>query len=99
MANGDVDLDDDSLPLAEEELEAMALRATVALSSPPGTPDPRPRRDTLEEAYDSVLRLVREVRRLRRRDARTREALRTAAATGEPDRLRSAIEDVLDDTV
>ena len=91
--------DDDSLPLADDELEAMALRATVALSSPPGAPDPRPRRDTLEEAYDSILRLVREVRRLRRGAARTRDALRAAVATGDPDEMRSAIEDVLDDSV
>jgi hypothetical protein len=101
MANGAVDPDDDdALPLDEEELQAMALRATVALSSPPGaTPDPRPRRDTLEEAYDSILRLVREVRRLRRRQERSRDALRAALAAGEPDAMRSAIEDVLDDTL
>ena len=91
--------DHDALPLADDELEAIALKVTVALSSPPGVPDPRPRRDSLEEAYDSVLRLLREVRRLRRRDARTRDALRAAAATGESDRMRSAIEDVLDDTL
>jgi hypothetical protein len=102
MANGRVDPDDDdALPLDEEELQAIALRVTVALSSPPGSgaPDPRPRKDTLEEAYDSVLRLLREVRRLRRRDERSRDALRAALSAGEPDAMRSAIEDVLDDTV
>ena len=74
---------------------------TVALANPPGSvaPDPRPRRDTLEEAYDSVLRLVREVRRLRRREDRGKEALRAALAAGEPAAMKSAIEDVLDDTV
>jgi hypothetical protein len=93
--------DDDALPLAEDELEAMALRATVARSSPARStaPDPRPRRDTLEEAYDSILRLVREVRRLRRRHDRGRDALRAALAAGDPDAMRSAIEDVLDDTL
>ena len=101
MAAGRLDADDDdALPLAEHELEAMALRATVALSSPPGStgPDPRPRRDTLEEAYDSILRLVREVRRLRRRHERSRDALRAALAAGDAEAMRSAIEDVLDDT-
>jgi hypothetical protein len=93
--------DDDALPLGEDELQAIALRAAVVLDTPPGavTPDPRPRRDALVEAYDSVRRLVRETRRLRRRETRARDALRAAAATGDPAAMRAVIEDVLDDTV
>jgi len=93
--------DDDALPLGDDELEAMVLRATVALANPPGSvpPDPRPRRDALAEAYDSVIRLVHEVRRMRRREARTKDALRAALASGDPERTRTAIEDVLDETV
>jgi hypothetical protein len=93
--------DDDALPLDEDELQAMTVRATVALANPPGSvpPDPRPRRDALEEAYDSVLRLVREVRRLRRRADRAKDALRASLATGEAASMKSAIEDVLDDTL
>jgi hypothetical protein len=74
---------------------------TVALANPPGSvaPDPRPRRDALEEAYDSVLRLLREVRRLRRREDRVKEALRVALAAGDAAAMKSAIEDVLDDSV
>jgi hypothetical protein len=102
MAAARVDPDDaDALPLGEDELEAIALRVTVALANPPGSvaPDPRPRRDALEEAYDSVLRLLREVRRLRRREDRGKEALRTAMASGDAAAMKSAIEDVLDDTL
>jgi hypothetical protein len=93
--------DDDALPLSENELEAIALRATVALENPPGSvaPDPRPRRDALEEAYDSVLRVLREVRRLRRAQERGKEALRAALAAGDASAIKSAIEDVLDDSV
>jgi hypothetical protein len=92
---------DDVLPLDAAELESIEVRAQVALANPPGTvaPDPRPRRDALEEAYDSVLRLVREVRRLRRRDERAREALRTALASGDADAVRRVAGDVLDDSV
>jgi len=93
--------DDDALPLSEDELQAMVLRATVALANPPGSlaPEPRPRRDVVEEAYDAVLRLVREVRRLRRREDRAKDALRTSLAVGDADSMKSAIEDVLDDSV
>jgi hypothetical protein len=102
MAAARVDPDDaDALPLGEDELEAIALRVTVALANPPGSvaPDPRPRRDALEEAYDSVLRLVREVRRLRRREGLGRDALRAAMASGDTAAMKSAIEDVLDDSL
>ena len=102
MASGRPGADeDDALPLGDDELEAMALRATVALGNPPGSvpPDPRPRRDALAEAYDCVLRLVREVRGLRRREARAKDSLRAALASGDPGRTRAAIEDVLDETV
>ena len=93
--------DDDALPLSEDELQAMVLRATVALANPPGSlaPEPRPRRDVVEEAYDAVLRLVREVRRLRRREDRAKDALRTSLAVGDAGSMKSAIEDVLDDSV
>jgi hypothetical protein len=93
--------DDDALPLSEDELQAMVLRATVALASPPGSiaPEPRPRRDVVEEAYEAVLRLVREVRRLRRREDRAKDALRTSLAVGDAGSMKSAIEDVLDDSV
>jgi hypothetical protein len=93
--------DDDALPLSEDELEAIAVRATVALANPAGSvaPDPRPRRDALEEAYDTVLRLVREVRRLRRREDRGKDALRASLAVGDAATMKSAIEDVLDDAV
>jgi hypothetical protein len=93
--------EDDALPLSEDELQAMVLRATVALANPPGSlaPEPRPRRDVVEEAYDAVLRLVREVRRLRRREDRAKDALRTSLAVGDADSMKSAIEDVLDDSV
>jgi hypothetical protein len=101
MAGDPVASDDDVLPLSEDELEAMALRATVALANPPGSvaPEPRPRRDVVEEAYDAVLRLVREVRRARRREDRAKDALRTSLAVGDADSMKSAIEDVLDDSV
>jgi len=93
--------DDDALPLSEDELQAIVLRATVALANPPGSvaPEPRPRRDVVEEAYDGVLRLVREVRRLRRREDRAKDALRHALSVGDADSMKSAIEDVLDDGV
>jgi len=93
--------DDDVLPLSEDELQGMVLRATVALANPPGSvaPEPRPRRDVVEEAYDAVLRLVREVRRLRRREDRAKDALRTSLAVGDAGSMKSAIEDVLDDSV
>jgi hypothetical protein len=93
--------DDDALPLSEDELQALVMRATVALANPPGSiaPEPRPRRDLVEEAYDGVLRLVREVRRLRRRQDRARDALRHSLAVGDADSMKSAIEDVLDDSV
>ena len=93
--------DDDALPLSEDELQSMVLRATVALANPPGSvaPEPRPRRDVVEEAYDGVLQLVREVRRLRRREDRAKDALRNALAVGDADSMKSAIEDVLDDGV
>jgi tellurite resistance protein len=102
MAAGPASSDDeDALPLSEDELQAMVLRATVALANPPGSvaPEPRPRRDVVEEAYDAVLRLVREVRRLRRREDRAKDALRTSLAVGDADSMKSAIEDVLDDSV
>jgi tellurite resistance protein len=101
MAADPVASDDDVLPLSEDELQAMVLRATVALANPPGSvaPEPRPRRDVVEEAYDAVLRLVREVRRLRRREDRAKDALRTSLAVGDADSMKSAIEDVLDDSV
>jgi hypothetical protein len=72
MAADPVSDEEDALPLSEDELQAFVLRATVALANPPGSavPEPRPRRDVVEEAYDAVLRLVREVRRLRRREDR-----------------------------
>jgi len=93
--------DDDALPLSEDDLQAMVLRATVALANPPGSiaPEPRPRRDVVEEAYEAVLRLVREVRRLRRREDRAKDALRTSLAVGDAGSMKSAIEDVLDDSV
>jgi hypothetical protein len=102
MVSGSVSPDDDdALPLSEDELQALVMRATVALANPPGSiaPEPRPRRDLVEEAYDGVLRLVREVRRLRRRQDRARDALRHSLAVGDADSMRSAIEDVLDDSV
>ena len=37
-----------------------------------------------------------EVRRHRRREAVTRESLRSALATGDTDSLRAAVEDILD---
>lgn len=100
-AGSDVPEDDDALPLSEDELQAMAVHATVALANPPGSvaPEPRPRRDVVEEAYDAVLRLVREVRRLRRREDRAKDALRASLAVGDADSMKSAIEDVLDDSV
>jgi len=93
--------DDDALPLTDDELQALAVRATVARDTPPGSlpPDPRPRRDALEEAYDAVLRLVREVRRLRRRGHRAKGALRSALAEGDPAVMKRAIEDVLDEAL
>ena len=93
--------DEDALPLGEDELQVLAVRATVALATPPGSvpPDPRPRRDALEEAYEAVLRLLREVRRLRRRDERSRTALRASVSTGDPAAMRSAIEDLLDEAL
>jgi hypothetical protein len=101
MAADPVPSDDDALPLSEDELQAMVLRATVALANPPGSiaPEPRPRRDVVEEAYEAVLRLVREVRRLRRREDRAKDALRTSLAVGDAGSMKSAIEDVLDDSV
>jgi hypothetical protein len=47
MAGDAVAPDEDALPLSEDELQAMALRATLALAKPPGrvAPEPRPRRD------------------------------------------------------
>jgi len=100
MAGDAVAPDEDALPLSEDELQAMVLRATVALANPPGSvaPEPRPRRDVVEEAYDMVLRLVREVRRLRRREDRAKDALRTSLAVGDAGSMKSAIEDVLDDS-
>jgi hypothetical protein len=101
MAGDAVAPEEDALPLSEDELQAMVLRATVALANPPGSvaPEPRPRRDVVEEAYDTVLRLVREVRRLRRREDRAKDALRNSLAVGDADSMKSAIEDVLDDSV
>jgi hypothetical protein len=101
MAGDAVASDEDALPLSEDELQAMVLRATVALANPPGSvaPEPRPRRDVVAEAYDTVLRLVREVRRLRRREDRAKDALRNSLAVGDADSMKSAIEDVLDDSV
>lgn len=102
MAGDPLPSDDaDALPLSEDELQAMVLRATVALANPPGSvaPEPRPRRDVVEEAYDAVLRLVREVRRLRRREDRAKDALRTSLAVGDAGSMKTAIEDVLDDSV
>jgi hypothetical protein len=102
MAADRIDPDDaGALPLSENELDAIALRVTVALANPPGSvaPDPRPRRDALEEAYDSVLRLLREVRRLRRRHDGSRDRLRAALAVGDAASMKSAIEDVLDDSL
>jgi hypothetical protein len=101
MAGDAVAPDEDALPLSEDELQAMVLRATVALANPPGSvaPEPRPRRDVVEEAYDTVLRLVREVRRLRRREDRAKDALRNSLGVGDADSMKSAIEDVLDDSV
>ena len=101
MAGDAVAPDEDALPLSEDELQAMVLRATVALANPPGSvaPEPRPRRDVVEEAYDTVLRLVREVRRLRHREDRAKDALRNSLAVGDADSMKSVIEDVLDDSV
>jgi len=98
---GDAVADEDALPLRDDELQAMVLRATVALANPPGSvaPEPRPRRDVVEEAYDTVLRLVREVRRLRRREDRAKDALRNSLAVGDADSMKSVIEDVFDDSV
>ena len=92
--------DEDAAPLSEAELEALAVRAWVAQENPPGSapPDPRPRRDALEEAYGDVIALVREVRRLRRRQERARAALRASLLEG-PEAMKDAIEDVLDDAV
>jgi hypothetical protein len=91
--------DDDAVPLSDDELYALSVRFSVARDTPPGSlpPDPRPRRDALEEAYDAVLRLVREVRRQRRRNDRTKAALRAALAGGDPAAMKRAIEDVLDE--
>jgi hypothetical protein len=93
--------DDTALPLSDDELQALAVQATVARGSPPGSlpPDPRPRRDALEEAYDAVLRLVREVRRLRGRGERAKGALRAALGEGDPAAMKRAIEDVLDEAL
>ncbi|HUG52955.1 MAG TPA: hypothetical protein VMR21_05120 [Vicinamibacteria bacterium] len=101
MAGGPAAPDDDAVPLSDAELEALAVRTTVALATPPGSlpPDPRPRRDSLAEAYEDVLRLLREVRRLRGREERTKDALRASLSAGQPQAIKSAIEDVLDDTV
>ena len=46
-----------------------------------------------------MLRLVREVRRLRRREDRAKDALRNALAVGDAGSMKSAIEDVLDDSI
>ena len=93
--------DEAGLPLGDDELQKLALQATVALATPPGSvpPDPRPRRDALEEAYDSVLRLVREVRRLRRREERWKGALRASLAGGAAGAMKSVIEDLLDEAL
>jgi hypothetical protein len=90
---------DTALPLSDDELYALSVRFAVAREAPPGSrpPEPRPRRDALEEAYDAVLRLVREVRRQRRRNDRAKGALRAALADGEPAAMRRAIETVLDE--
>jgi hypothetical protein len=100
-AGPDVPEEDDALPLSDDELYALSVRAAVARDTPPGSlpPDPRPRRDALEEAYDAVLRLVREVRRQRRRSDRTKGALRAALAEGDPASMKRAIEDVLDEAL
>ena len=91
--------DDAALPLSDDELYALSVRFSVARDTPPGSlpPDPRPRRDALEEAYDAVLRLVREVRRQRRRHDRTKIALRAALAEGDAAAMKRVIEDVLDE--
>jgi hypothetical protein len=93
--------DADAVPLSDAELEALAVRATVGQETPPGStpPDPRPRRDVVAEANDAVLRLVGEVRRLRRREKRAKDALRAALSAGDRAAVQSAIEDVLDDAL
>jgi hypothetical protein len=97
---GKVD-EEDTLPLTDDELESLSVRAAVALEMPPGTvaPEPRPRKDVVEEAYGEVLRLVKEVRRLRRRDARWRDALRAALSANDPEAVRRTVNDVLDDSL
>jgi hypothetical protein len=92
--------DDDLVPLTDAELESLAVRATVSQETLPGTspPDPRPRRDMLADANDAVMRLVGEVRRLRRREERAKAALRASLLEG-PDAMRRAIGDLLDDAV
>jgi len=91
---------DAALPLSEDELYALSVRFAVAREAPPSSrpPDPRPRRDALEEAYDAVLKLVREVRRQRHRNDRAKAVLRAALAEGDPAAVKRAIENVLDDS-
>src|SRR5262249_19876616 len=93
--------DDAAIPLSDDELYALSVRFAVARDTPPGSlpPDPRPRRDALEEAYDAVLRLVREVRRLRRRNDRAKGKLRGALGEGDAMAMKRAIEDVLDEVL
>ena len=92
--------DEAALPLSDDELYALSVRFAVARDTPPDSrpPEPRPRRDALEEAYDAVLRLVREVRRQRRRSDRAKGALRGALADGDPAAMKRAIETVLDES-
>lgn len=92
--------DDDGMPFTDEELEQLLLRSTVAgATAGDSTPDPRPRKDSLVDAYGDVVRLVAEVRRHRRREERWKNALRAALADGDPAAQRRAMEDVLDDAL
>jgi hypothetical protein len=96
--------DDDEatlVPLGDDELQAIAVKVSVARATPPGTlaPEPRPRKDVLAETQDDLLRLLGEVRRHRRREQRWREHLKAARAGPEPEGLRRAVDEILDDLV
>jgi hypothetical protein len=93
--------DEDVVPLTDEELEAIEVKATVAIDTPPGTvaPEPRPRKDALEEAHSDVLRLVKEVRRHRGREKRWKEGLKAALAENDSEVLKKTAEDLLDEAL
>jgi hypothetical protein len=89
------------IPLGDDELEAIAVKVSVARANPPGSlvPEPRPRKDVLAEAQDDVLRLLGDVRRHRKRERRWRDHLKTARAQDDAETLRRAVDEILDDVV